>query len=109
MTPSNLKEAQLVNYGLSCELHKLITIYKGFSDNKFVEFLNEFHQQCDDNGKPLYKFESANAVKLDGEMKLAVFFDDGRKEADLYLFKSEQVKNWFRNYLDKCINKIDWK
>lgn len=24
MTPSNLKEAQLVNYGLSCELHKLI-------------------------------------------------------------------------------------
>lgn len=107
--PSNLQESQIANYAVSCDLHSLITVYKGFSDNKFVDFLNKTYPQCDDKGNIISNFTSVSAVKIDGEMQFAVFFDDGESTADLYPFKSERVKNWLRNYLDKCITRIEWK
>ena len=107
--PSNLQESQIANYAISCNLHSLIIVYKGFSDNKFVDFLNKFYPQCDETRKVVTKFISVSSVKIDEEMQFAVFFDDGKLEADLYSFKSERVKNWLRNYLDKCITRIEWK
>lgn len=107
--PSNLHESQIANYAISCNLHSLITVYKGFSNNKFVDFLNKFYPQCDEKGNIVAKFTSIAAVQVDEEMQFAVFFDDGKLEADLYSFKSERVKNWLRSYLDKCITRIEWK
>lgn len=108
MRPTNIEETQMINYAISCELHLNIITYKGFSDNRFVDFLNKYHRQCDMQGNKSHEFESVTSCSIRGEMCFSVFFTDGNQEATIYSFKSERVKNWLRNYMARGIARIEW-
>ena len=107
MFPKDEKEQKIVNYNMNCYLHNLIAVYKGTSDNKFVNYLNTIDRRDEAGNK--VKVDSINSVNVDGKMQLAIFFDNNAEEATLYSFESMLVTKWFKGYLENCINKIDWK
>lgn len=98
---------KLINYNINRYLHNLIVVYKGFSDNKFVNYLNTIDRR-DKNGNKIL-IEKINSTIVEGKIHFVVFFNNDNKEATLYSFESMVVNNWLTGYLENCVNKIEWK
>lgn len=106
--PQNLEETLLVNQMVSQQLHYIITKYKGFSDNKFLNYMNEYNQLTKEDGTKLVYESIRETSDENGDMKFVIFFKGDDEHHD-YSFRKTQVVNWLRTYFEKCVLKIEWK
>lgn len=118
-TPQNTEESQIANQAVNEQLHHFIVMYKGFSQNRFVNFLNT-RNICNSNGDKmivedvrgvsgkslLHAGNCPEQIKLEC-MYLVVSYKDV-EELRYYPFTSSTVRNWFTDYLN-TITSVIWK
>ena len=94
------------NYIEANILWNLITIYKGLSDDKLLNFFKSMEFRGEDNNRRVV--ESINVIKVDGYMTFSIWFEN-EKEVSLYPFYYARVSSWFKSYINKNIIRIEWK
>lgn len=104
----DIKEIRLQskNYIEANLLWNLISIYKGASNDKFLDFFKNMDFRDEHNNKRIV--ESIHVINNNGFMTFGIWFKN-ESEISLYPFYYARVSNWFKNYIDSNIIKIEWK